>query len=175
MLVVVFWRGLSELLLRKSQLSASGELACRLDTRRTARIGRALGRVGLPAATGLPVRVHAAVYVGSVSLDDPDDVALLEGAMRRAARDRVDRGDGAQRVRTDRGALAEPEARVRARAQQLDGVSESLGQWWPVPLATVGVVVTFVAIVRPLADAAPWLALAGISIVAIAWIASRQR
>jgi hypothetical protein len=176
MVVVACWRGVSELLARQHQLAASGVLEGRLESRRAARIGRALGRRGRADVEAAPARVLAAVHVGSVSVDDLDDVALLEGAMRRAARDRVVRGKAGRACRTDWGALAEPPARARAKAAGHGRAAQGgrVEQWWPVPVALVGVAATFAAIVRPFAEHSPWLAAAGISIVLASWLAARR-
>jgi hypothetical protein len=45
---------------------------------------------------------------------------------------------------------------------------------WAVPVAGVGVALTLVPLVRPLADIAPWLAAAGLALAFAAWSAARR-
>lgn len=167
MIVVMLWRGISALAIRSRQLDASGELALRMARRRADRSARALHRCGLAPASLGPARVLAAVHVGAVAYDDVDDVALLEAAMRRAARDRV----GAQS-----GVLVRGRARSEEVAVGAMPAAEPASQvrWWVLPLAAAAVACTTAAVVRPLADGAPAFAVAGIALVAAAWLASRR-
>jgi len=168
--VVVAWRGLSELVIRRRELAAAGLLAPRIAARRADRIGRALAAAGFSGRER--VVVHASVHVGAVRPADVDDVGLLEAAMRRAARERtLVAADGmhaatlAPRVEV-RGEVDGSPARERARANQA---------WWLVPLALAAVALTLVPLVRPLDPAAPWFALAGGALASAAWLASRRR
>ncbi|MCW2922947.1 MAG: hypothetical protein JWM98_351, partial [Thermoleophilia bacterium] len=128
MAVVVAWRGASELLERRRELMATGELATRLGVRRRRQVARAL------VAGGVDPRVHASVHVGRIAESDVDDVGLLEAAMRRAT--------AGAALRAVRDAPGEP-----------GGGQALLGA----PLALAGAVTTAVALVRPLADGSPFL------------------
>jgi hypothetical protein len=96
---VAAWRAASELLERRARLLVDGELAPRLAARRLQLLERALVRAGIrepqrvlvAVSSGVDLRAHASVYVGRAGLGaDIDDVGLLEGAMRRAAAERMD-------------------------------------------------------------------------------------
>lgn len=181
-LVVAFWRGASEFIARVRSLAREGVLEQRVAARRAARIQRALARAGLPmrVAELVPVvatagaMVDRTVHVGRVGSVDHDDVGLLEAAMRRAARERmgVDAGRIARRAydQVDWATLlAEPEA-----AGRHGGRGAGIRDFAPVLLAGAGVALTIVPLVRPLAGAAPWLALAGGALVLAAWVATRR-
>lgn len=182
-LLVAAWRGLTELLVRRRQLQATGELGRRLELRRMLRIEHALVRAGLRAparalvrvpvvgdATAQP-RIHASVHVGSIAGPDLDDVGLLEAAMRRAADRRTlvtpidDRPDA---HRTDWGGMLE-DANPIERAWR---VVEALGAV-PLLAMVVGVSMTFYPLVRPLDDVAPWLALGGLALVVAGVLGAR--
>jgi hypothetical protein len=45
---------------------------------------------------------------------------------------------------------------------------------WAVPIAGVGVALTLVPLMRPLADVAPWLAGLGLMLALAAWVAARR-
>ena len=187
--LVAAWRSLTELLVRRRELQASGELERRLAARRARRIDQALARAGLlaPARERVPVQVtvptiadpteprmastHASVHVGSITGPDLDDVGLLEAAMRRAADRRalvtpIDERSDAHR--TDWGGMLEDASPVE-RAWR---VVEALGAL-PLLAMVVGVSLTFFPLVRPLHDAAPWLALGGLALVVAGAIGAR--
>jgi hypothetical protein len=170
-LAIAGWRALAELLDRRAALRRSGVLERRLAARRELRVQRALAAAGL-ARTRRDV-VHVAVHVGAVPPGDPDDVGLLEAAMRRAARDRieVDERGGVRSSprRTDWSALL---AQSSGRVGDGDGARAPA---WTIVLVATGVAFTLPALVRPLADAAPWLALAGGVLVLAGWLGSRGR
>lgn len=181
MAVVGAWRAAAELLERRRLLAASGLLAPRVAERRTRRVRRALDRLGLePRREG----VHAAVRVGEVDDPDVDDVALLEGAMRRASRapsvsTQPRAAQPARKPVTDWGDLLQV-ARVPARPHAHDSAARSPGVGarvpaWATVLAGVGVALTFAALVRPLEPAAPWLAAGGVALALAGWLASRRR
>lgn len=264
-IVVAVWRGLSELLVRARELAASGELALRLEARRLQQVSDALARartreparVRVGAGTdsrscasgllgpGPDLRSHAAVRVGAVRDRDIDDVGLLEGAMRRAASERMDvAASGVRRraVRRARRAAAQddphlaaellsaaprpvsaeaaeavgpapreaipaprrPPAPARRRrataadappAPAVAGAPRRDGGWtdwrwlaadaddagdrpltatWPLFTVLCGALLTFAPLVRPLAEPAPWLAVAGLALVLAGWIGARR-
>jgi len=45
---------------------------------------------------------------------------------------------------------------------------------WTIVVGVIAVLITLVSLVRPLGTASPWIALAGVSLAAIAWIAARR-
>lgn len=194
MMAIAAWRVVSELVVRRRALASTGELARRIDARRSARVERALvhAHVRVPVVDALvPTRIvrvpvpvsagwgsvvpapgiHASVQVGSIHGSDLDDVGLLEAAMRRAAHQRAlvtqvdDRSDAHS---TDWGGMLEDGGAVdRARR-----VVVALGA---IPLLAIvlGVCLTFVPLVRPLDDVAPWLALGGLALVVAGVVAAR--
>lgn len=180
-LAVCAWRTLSEVLGRRRLLLESGVLERRLEDRRARRVDRALESVG--SGSGRE-RVFAAVHVGPTPARDVDDVALLEGSMRRAARRHgVARAcslatPGTTRPATDWGELLE-EARepARSRARGIGAHGEPIGDRapaWAVASAVVAAGLTLVALVRPLEPAAPWLAAAGVALALAGWVAARR-
>ena len=155
--VVIAWRAASELVERRRLLDRSGELERRLSSRRAGALARALERSGVRSRerAAVPVGVHGSVHVGAVGGADVDDVGLLEAAMRRSTL-------------------------VRAGAWQEASVAAPDHRAGTVPLhamllAVAGVALTLVPLVRPLADGAPWLAGAGISLVVVACLSVRRR
>jgi hypothetical protein len=188
LLAVVAWRGASELVARWRELAATGELRVRVAARRARRIDDALARAGLrayastlvggrpelarvPVHAGVHAGVHASVHVGAIGGADLDDVGLLEAAMRRAADRRslvtpVD--DRSEAHRTDWGGML-GEERVIERARR---TIDALGAL-PLLAMVAGVTLTFYPLVRPLDDASPWLAMAGLALVAAGVLASR--
>lgn len=279
-IVVACWRGLSELVARMRELAATGELALRVEARRLQQVSDALVRahareaarvpvlVGGGVATRAPrmaampdVRCHASVQVGAVRDADIDDVGLLEGAMRRAASERMDvaatgirrravrrarraAGQGGSNlaaellaaapaaIAADAASSTRPEPRSATRAPRrapaperrrpsrsagprpvpaptpappsqsstpampvrpprrdggwtdwrwlaTDEEVEALGvdpvaATWPLVAVLCGAMLTFVPLVRPLAEPAPWLAVAGLALVLAGWIGSRR-
>ncbi len=185
-LVVAAWRGASELVARRRQLQASGELGRRIARRRALRVEHALVRAGLRAHVSAPVRVpvavagdpatharrmHASVQVGSVAAADLDDVGLLEAAMRRSVVRRTlvtpidDRADA---HRTDWGGMLENTNPV----QRAWRIVEALGAL-PLLAMVLGVSLTFFPLVRPLDDIAPWLAIGGLALVVAGVLGAR--
>lgn len=215
LLVVGLWRGASELLSRYRDLRASGELARRVEARRHAMLDRAIALARVrERAYSPPVlvpafgAVHASVQVGTDpgNGDDVDDVGLLEGAMRRAAQERMDvsstgvRRTAAKRVRraAARGqrhlavdvlanapAAAPPPAPRTERPRRADG-GWTDWEWlagasdrrrpltWQLPAVLGGGLLTLVPLVRPLHEASPWLAIAGIALVLAGWAGARR-
>ncbi len=182
LLLIACWRGMSELLERRRALAASGVLQRRIDRRRALRIDRAVAAAGfsrararrVPVAVTTGPAVDHAVHVGSTGSYDLDDVGLLEAAMRRAARDRqgVDARGLTSRPRpTDWGGLLERATEVTGRAAN---GAKQLAPPWTVVAGVAGVVLTFLPLLRPLADAAPWLAAGGFALVLAAVIGSRR-
>ncbi|MCW2927599.1 MAG: hypothetical protein JWM86_1567 [Thermoleophilia bacterium] len=174
--VVASWRGASELVWARRELARVGVLEPRMQARRVARIDRALDVRGL-------ARSMASVSIGSVrGADvDVDDIGLLEGAMRRAARERmavsstgVSRTAAATSVELaptpDWGSMLVDERAATTRGAR----GRRLVTAWPVASIALGMATTFVPLVRPLADGAPWLALAGASLV-LAGVLARGR
>jgi hypothetical protein len=102
-MLVAAWRASSEVLERRADLRARGALGPLLAERRVRLLEAALVRAGVrerervlvtvathPGAE-VDLRSYASVYVGRVGVGvDVDDVGLLEGAMRRAAAERMD-------------------------------------------------------------------------------------
>ncbi|MCB0877830.1 MAG: hypothetical protein KDC46_02465 [Thermoleophilia bacterium] len=182
MLVVVLWRALSELLLRMSVLREAGELDRRVAARRRARVDRALAswsvsrvrarelaRVTVPVTTG--PQADASVYVGATGGADLDDIGLLEAAMRRAARDRMAVGPEGVTTRPRRLDWG----RLLDRGDDDHGAAAAdRVPWWSVVVAAVGVALTVAALVRPLGDPAPVLAIAGSMLVVAALVAGRR-
>jgi hypothetical protein len=221
--IVATWRAASELIARRRELVATGELARRIEDRRRAVLDAALVRAGVRERTRVLVlaggpalpdrRTLAAVQVGAVRGGaDVDDVGLLEGAMRRAASERMDVSATGVRRRAERRAreaarrgdqhlaaevlVDAPEAPRRAasgprpaRQPRRDGgwtdwrflesqvaIEESVERLptWELPAVATGALLTFAPLVRPLADAAPWLAIAGLALVAAGWLGARR-
>lgn len=159
LVVVAAWRAIAELVARHRALAASGRLAGLVAGRREQRFTRALAKLGIVAAP-VPAPVHASVHVGGIRAGDVDDVGLLEGAMRRAARDRVI--EAAERELVGRSAsfvMGDRELSVPA---------------WALVIVASGAALTVAPLVRPLADAAPWLALAGGALALCGWLAARR-
>jgi hypothetical protein len=166
---IVGWRALSELLLRRRELRIGGVLDARIAERRDLRVRSALERAGLARAyERARSPVYAAVDVGRVRAGDLDDVGLLEGAMRRAPRDRM---DGVV-VRmpdpeTDWAVLLEPSTPEPAAPAPPVVLGARL-------LVLVGAALTLVPLVRPLSDGAPWLALGGLAFVVAGLLLARR-
>lgn len=184
--IVAVWRALTEVLVRRNELRAAGDLDRRVASRRRDRIELALvrarvrsrepERVRVPVVIGAPAEarsrgVHASVHVGSITGADLDDVGLLEAAMRRAADRRAlvtpidDRSDA---HRTDWGGMLEGAGPVE-RAWR---VVEALGAL-PLLAIVVGVSLTFFPLVRPLHDMAPWMALGGLALAVAGAVGAR--
>lgn len=183
------WRGASELLERRRELVAAGVLDTRIAARRAGRIDRALAAAGLVRAELVPARVHASVSVGSSvrTGSDVDDVGLLEGAMRRAARERMAvTSDGVARRPFDRSSvvveipdpasahdwgsmIVDGHAVVRERRARIASVLAA----WPIVSLVAACLLTFVPLVRPLNDVSPWLALGGVALAVAGVLGSR--
>lgn len=205
--VVAAWRAASEVLERRALLARTGELDLLLQARRERGIAAALTCVGLREPAPLPVAVvadptatavHASVHVGSVRGGDIDDVGLLEGAMRRAAAERMEASAAGLRRRPARitrrarptpvtatgdippaADQAAPQRRVPYTDWRFIASDDPEGRAapvprWAVPAAAVAVLVSLAPLVRPLSEPAPWLAIAGIALVGVAWFAARR-
>jgi hypothetical protein len=172
--VIAAWRALSELLLRRRVLCVDGVLDARIADQRARRVRRALERSNLSSAhERARSRACATPDVGKVRAGDFDDLGSLEGAMRRAPSDRIDevvaRMPEAE-ITTDWAALLEPSTAA---------TNPAASQSAPVPVAAfllvlTSVAVTVAALVRPLSDGAPWLALAGVALVVAGTLVARR-
>ena len=161
LVVVATWRALSQLWLRMRELTLCGELAVRRARRHASAVDRQLRCARARDERGDSIGVvqfrargvHASVHVGAApDAHDIDDMGLLEAAMRRAAR-----------LPTETVADLEAGATDNARVPR-----------WSMALVASGLVMTLIPLVRPLADAAPWLALAGFALVAAGALAARR-
>lgn len=174
LLVVASWRLTSELVARSAVLRRTGRITELVQQRDARRISRALAREGILVD---PRRVVlASVHVGGIRAGDIDDVGLLEGAMRRAARDRIGADGRASRRVEAPGRSAEDWAWLAASTSAGDHAPDGgrRAPAWAVAMVAAGAVLTLVPLVRPLGDAAPWLAAASLALVAAGALAARR-
>ena len=173
--IVASWHIVARLLEVHRRLAGTGELDERRARRRRARVERAIIRARArgplwSARERVLVPVHASVQVGAVrDADiDIDDIGLLDASMRRAAR-----------AARERPAVARAPLPmiVPTRSndftwleQQRPAAARLVGPM----LLVAGAAVTLAPLVRPLGDAAPWLALVALCLVAAGWMLVRD-
>lgn len=150
LLLVALWRAASELMEQRRALRAAGVLDARIAARRAARITRTLDRLGLaPAGGPLPADAWSlAAPVGASAVGRPS------------------------RPSTDWGRLVEVAADSRAHRGRARRTTVPA---WANLSAAAGAVLTLAALLRPLSDAAPWLAVAGVALALAGLVAARRR
>ena len=147
--IVGCWRACSELMIRSRELRRSGQLRVRLEDRSAQRRIHAFARARLD-----PAWARSGVQAGASSVHRERD--LLKRAMARTVA--IEDAAGAATGPVSHGADVRPVA------------------WFAVVGAVAGVVLSSIALVRPLADGAPWFALAGGALIIAAMLgASRAR
>ncbi|MCW2949791.1 MAG: hypothetical protein JWN41_804 [Thermoleophilia bacterium] len=172
-MVVALWRLSASLAGEHARLARSGELAARHAERRARHIARALAvvRAQPPVPVAVRVRVddsvHRSVQVGELdasAIVDVDDIDLLRASMQRRPR-----GGASEVIRavatTARVEIPDDFTWLELDAQH-DVTPSGVGVLGPL-LVTTGVAGTFVPLVRPLGDVAPWVALASLALVAL--------
>jgi hypothetical protein len=174
--IVASWHILARFLETQRRLAASGELEQRRVARRRARIDMAISRARERETSRRAVRhgalvpVYASVQVGSVreAEIDIDDVGLLEASMRRRLRVVPEPPVVARMplpivapIRSNDFTWLEQQRPVRAR---LTGPALLVG----------GATATLVPLMRPLGDAAPWMALVAACLVVAGWAMGRD-
>ncbi|MCW2973858.1 MAG: hypothetical protein JWN72_2131 [Thermoleophilia bacterium] len=194
--VVAFWRLLASLAHEHRRLTVSGELGGRVAAARRGRIDRALTRERLRPAIRVPVAVvrplprggsHASISTGergaAGSDHEFDDLDLLDASMRRRSPARPAGSDAAPHMQH---AVEVAATELIADANEVrpgefawleggerDRTRTDAGVLGPALMA-VGLIGTFVPLVRPLGDASPWIALGSAVLVGLGWWRARS-
>lgn len=161
MLVIAAWPLLLELVRERDRLARSGELGRLVRARRR----RSLVRAGVTDPDAAPTRRGSA--------------RARDARVRARAREHAHVGGHVARLAAQVRLGREREALLNtAYADGSDGLAPSAPAVAPVPAVLLGLLAAAAsvpALVRPLGEAAPWLALTTAALAAAAWLMSRRR